>query len=370
MSTALSDSKTASSRVQALDLLRLISVIGVILYHYGFRGPTVGDATYVAIPQMAPFAEYGFLGVPAFFVISGFVIAYSAEGRTAIGFAVARFSRIYPTFLLCMTLTFLTVVLFGKPAFETTAGQWLANFFIAAPALHHSYMDSAYWSLVIEVTFYAWVTVLIATGVFPRRIDTIVLTWLCISLANELTIDAEFVEKILLADVSGYFATGLMIYEIYRGRRDRMVYWILGLSVGVAVFHAVHSLAWLRVHSGTSFDAWTVATICFASIVTIFLATRITHLPLPPKLVIAAGGITYPLYLLHQQIGYTIFVRMAPANSKLGVAVIILGIGLVSWLLWRYVERPLRTAVSRYLTGWATRLGWLSRPKLVVQSSR
>jgi peptidoglycan/LPS O-acetylase OafA/YrhL len=359
-----------SPRVEALDLLRLVAVLGVIVYHYGFRGPTVGDGTHVAIQEIAPFAEYGFLGVPAFFVISGLVIAYSAEGRTATGFAIARFSRIYPTFVLCMTLTFLTVLMIGRPDFTTSAGQWIANLLIAAPALHHPYMDSAYWSLVIEVTFYGWVTVLIAAGLFPRRIDAIVLAWLCLSMANELTIDARFIEVVFLADDAGYFAAGLMIYEFYRGRRDLLLYGILCLSAGVAVFHAVHSLAWLRSHSGTTFDAWIVAVICLASITAVLLATQIKRLPLPPRLVIAAGGMTYPLYLLHQQIGYTLFVRVAPANAKLGVTAIILGIGFVSWILWRYVEGPLQGAVRNRLTGWAARLGWPSKPKLVAHSNR
>jgi peptidoglycan/LPS O-acetylase OafA/YrhL len=358
-----------SSRVQALDLLRLVAVLSVVVYHYGFRGPSTGDFTHVAIPEIGTFAMYGFLGVPAFFVISGFVIAYSAEGRTATGFAIARFSRIYPTFVLCMTLTFLTVLMIGRPDFTTSAGQWIANLLITAPALHHPYMDSAYWSLVIEVTFYGWVTVLIAAGLFPRRIDAIVLAWLCLSMANELTIDSRFIEVVFLADDAGYFATGLMIYEFYRGRRDLVLYGTLCLSAGVAVFHAVHSLAWLRSHSGTTFDAWIVAVICLASIMAILLATQIKRLPLSPRLVIAVGGITYPLYLLHQQIGYALFARMAPANAKLGVTAIILGIGFASWILWRYVEGPLQRVIRSHLTGWAARLGWPSKPELVARSN-
>src|SRR5690242_2971312 len=97
----------APERVPALDLLRLVAVLGVAAFHYGFRGPTVQDMTYVALPELAAFGRYGFLGVSVFFVISGFVIAYSAEGRSGPGFAIARFARIYQTYLLCMTLTFL-----------------------------------------------------------------------------------------------------------------------------------------------------------------------------------------------------------------------------------------------------------------------
>ena len=62
----------------------------------------VGRNSKIALPYLASYAQYGFLGVPVFFIISGFVIAYSAEGRTPVGFAIARFSRIYPTFLFCV----------------------------------------------------------------------------------------------------------------------------------------------------------------------------------------------------------------------------------------------------------------------------
>ena len=114
------------ARVQALDLLRLVAVLGVILFHYGFRGPTAFNVTHVAVPELTWIARYGFLGVPIFFVISGFVIAYSAEGRTATTFAIARFSRIYPCFLFCMTLTF-TVTRVRTAAFRhnicTMGGQ-------------------------------------------------------------------------------------------------------------------------------------------------------------------------------------------------------------------------------------------------------
>ena len=121
--------------------------------------------------MLAPVAQYGFLGVPIYFAISGFVIAYSAEGRTAVGFAIARFSRIYPTFVLCMTLTFAATALLGAGHFEVTPAQWFGNLFIAAPLVGQPYVDTSYWSLAIEVIFYAWVTVFIAFGLFPRRID-------------------------------------------------------------------------------------------------------------------------------------------------------------------------------------------------------
>jgi peptidoglycan/LPS O-acetylase OafA/YrhL len=79
-------------------------------------------------------------------------------------------------------------------------------------------VDTSYWSLVIEVVFYAWVAIFITLGLFPRRIDAIIVAWLAITFANELTIDAPIFEKLFMADDSGFFAVGLLIYQHYRGR--------------------------------------------------------------------------------------------------------------------------------------------------------
>jgi peptidoglycan/LPS O-acetylase OafA/YrhL len=343
-------------RVPALDLLRLVAVIGVVLFHYGFRGPTGFDGNLTALPELAAFARYGFLGVPVFFVISGFVIAYSAEGRTATGFAIARFARIYPGFLFCMTLTFLAVVVFGAPHFKTGISQWLANLVIGAPQLGRSYMDSAYWSLVIEVVFYAWVAALIALAVFPRRIDLIVVVWLGISVLNESTIVSPLIDKLLLTDYSGFFATGLLIYELYKGRRDGVLQTLLAAAVATATFQALHSLAWLRDRTDDLFDEWMAAGVCLASILAIIWATRLRHLPLHPGLVIAIGGLTYPLYLRHQQMGYALLYWIGPVASPGAlVVVIVVAIAAGSWATWRFVERPLQRLTKRALHGLARR---------------
>jgi peptidoglycan/LPS O-acetylase OafA/YrhL len=352
--------RTESSRVPALDLLRLIAVGAVILYHYGFWGPASHGETQVALPALGPFAQYGFLGVPVFFAISGFVIAYSAEGRTPIGFAIARFSRIYPTFVLCMTLTFAATALFGAGHFEVTTRQWLANLFIAAPMLGQPYVDTSYWSLVIEVVFYAWVALFMALGLFPRRIDAIIVAWLAITFANELTIDAPIFEKLFMADDSGFFAVGLLIYQHYRGRRDLRWWALSALSLGTAVFQSIHKLERLGVHPHASYDPWVVAAISVVGLGLVFLATRIKRLPLPAKVVLAAGGVTYPLYLLHMQLGYVIFTAVAPQAHVVAITcAIVVGAFVLAYGVWRFFESWAHPLVKFALSSTADRLGRL-----------
>lgn len=347
------------SRVPVLDLLRLVAVGAVILYHYGFWGPASHGVPQVAIPALAPIAQYGFLGVPVFFAISGFVIAYSAEGRTPVDFAIARFSRIYPTFVLCMTMTFAATFLFGGGHFEVKPAQWFANLFIAAPALGQPYVDTSYWSLVIEVVFYAWVAVFIALGLFPRRIDAIIVTWLAITFANELTIDAPIFEKLFMADDSGFFAVGLLIYQHYRGRRDARLWGMMALALGAAVFQAVHKLERLGVHTGGSFDPKVIAAVCIVSLGIVFLATRIKSVPLPAGIVLAAGGITYPLYLLHMQLGYVIFMALAPElHVEAVTCVVVCGAFVLAYAVWHFFERSAHRSTQAKLTELAGKAGF------------
>lgn len=295
--------------------------------------------------------------MPAFFIISGFVIAYSAHGRSATSFAIARFSRIYPTFFVCMTATWLSLLFLGPTHFTTSLMQWFANLFIAAPAFGQPYMDGAYWSLVIEVAFYIWVTVLMAAKLFPRRLDAIVLVWICITFANEPTIDAPIFEKLFLADDSGFFAVGLMLYELYRGRRDLRLYAVLALTVGTAAFQSLHKLVRLAPHTGGAFDHLVVIAICLASVAIVYLATRVRRLPLPHRVTLAVGGLTYPLYLLHMQLGYTVLGALGMTTSETVIVSVIVAIVALAWAMWRFVERPFQKWTKVALTRLAVRRG-------------
>jgi peptidoglycan/LPS O-acetylase OafA/YrhL len=355
------------ARVEVLDLLRMIAVLAVILFHYGYRGPNALGVADVALPEIAAFAKYGYLGVQLFFVISGFVIAYSAEGRTATAFAIARVARIYPGFLFCMTVTFFATLAFGAPRFDATVSQWVANLFIAAPALKQSYMDSAYWTIVYEVIFYAWIYLLIASGLFRRRIDVVVLIWLTLSLLNETALQSYAVRKIFLTDQSGFFAAGLLLYEMFKGRRDAALQCLFALATAGAVLQGLANVQWFR----EPFDDWTVASLCLASILAVMLAVRVRRVPLPAGVVLAIGGLTYPLYLLHQQVGYIALQRLAEV-THIGVLVLMIVTALVaaSWAVWRYVERPVQRMVKSRLTQIARRLGLATDSSKTLKPSR
>jgi len=338
-------------RVETLDLLRALAVLAVLFYHYAFRGAAADGFTDISLPALVPLAKYGSLGVQLFFVISGFVIAYSAEGRTAAGFAIARVARIYPAFLFCMTLTFVVTLAIGAPRFEAGAGQWLANLIIVAPALKQPFMDGAYWSIVNEITFYGWVFVLMALGLFRREIVFIVIVWIAISIVNETMLHSGLLRRLFVTDQSGFFCAGLVLYEIFRGRRDRTVMLLLALAALTAIDQALIGAAWSRAHYQVDLDNLVIAAISLASIGAVALAMQVRRLPVPSGVIVAVGGLTYPLYLLHQHIGYMLLNTLAErASPVVLIAAAMLAMLLGAWLVWRVVERPAQRWLKAILT--------------------
>jgi peptidoglycan/LPS O-acetylase OafA/YrhL len=93
----------------------------------------------------------------------------------------------------------------------------------------------------------------------------------------------------------------------------------------------------------------------------VFLATRVKRIPLPAAFVLAAGGMTYPLYLLHMQMGYLIFSATEPHDhAAIAVTTIVAGIALLAWAIWRFVEPWMHRLARSKLTQLAARLGWPS----------
>jgi len=91
------------TRFYEIDLLRFIAAISVVFYHYAFIGVTRPDYNPLVFPALVPIAKYGYLGVELFFIISGYVVLLSAQGKTVRQFFVSRVTRLYPAYWVACT---------------------------------------------------------------------------------------------------------------------------------------------------------------------------------------------------------------------------------------------------------------------------
>src|SRR5580693_8234163 len=89
------------SRLDALTGLRCFAAINIVLFH--FSNPDW-------FGWFSPVVNAGFASVSFFILLSGFVLAYNYSGRARAGqldkkrFWEARFTRLYPVYLLSLLM--------------------------------------------------------------------------------------------------------------------------------------------------------------------------------------------------------------------------------------------------------------------------
>jgi peptidoglycan/LPS O-acetylase OafA/YrhL len=179
--------------------------------------------------------------------------------------------------------------------------------------------------------------------------------------------------RLFVSDESGFFAVGLLLYEIYAGRRDITVMVLSALAVICALDQGVQNLDWMRGHFPVAFDNRVVLAVCLAAIAAVAMAVCVRRVPLPSAVVVAVGGLTYPLYLLHQHIGYMILNRFQGLGSpEWLVAATIAAMMAFAWMVWRFVERAGQRMTKRVLTRLVDRMpspGRLTIPAVLVARS-
>ena len=366
---ALNDSNKQKQAFGGLDLLRFAACLSVVLYHFTFRGSTHDHFTNFSVQGFECVTKYGYLGVALFFVISGFVISYSAEGRRPVDFLIARFARIYPGFLLCMSITFIAILYFGEPELRVTGGQWTANLVIVAPALGHPFIDGAYWSIVFEIIFYGWIFFIKLVLDFERYILEIVGIWAGISAFNLFYLNINFFTNLFITKYSGFFMAGMLVYAIFVKKLYLGLPILFIIVLPLTLFQTFDEIVYHRIYyRGTHFSALIGAVICLGAVGVVALAVLFPQAGTRRGFFMLVGGATYPLYLLHQNIGYIMLNRsMGHMRPEYLLITTVLILTVVAAGIWRFAERPaqkLTIIALRYLTQRTFRSGhWTSTPE-------
>lgn len=96
----------------------------------------------------------GQLGVAVFFLVSGFVISISLTRYSVRGFLAARALRIYPTYIVALTVTIVCQWIQGEQELSTDVARYVSNYLIANALFGQSAIDGVIWTLQIELHFY------------------------------------------------------------------------------------------------------------------------------------------------------------------------------------------------------------------------
>ena len=210
-------------RFYEIDLLRFLAALAVVVYHYTFRGYAEGHYSPLAFPKLGRVTRYGYLGVELFFIISGYVVLLSAQGKTVRQFFLSRVTRLYPAFWVACTLTFLVKLLWGPGPADTAmspqlhAGplQYAVNLTMLPEFMHFGVMDGAYWSLTIEIIFYLLVAILIGFDLL-KHLTLVIALWLAYTALPGAVRSGTLLPTLLFPPYSPYFAAGMLLALLQR----------------------------------------------------------------------------------------------------------------------------------------------------------
>ena len=336
-------------RLHALDLLRFLACSAVVAFHYLSRGPNAGWMADVSYPALEALAHYGYLGVHLFFVISGFVILMSTQGATPRDFVASRVARLYPALWAAATLTAATAWLLADRRFSISLPDFLTNLTMVPHWFGVAYVDGAYWSLSIELHFYIYVWLVLFCGQM-HRVEWLLAAWLGVSALNAIrpAWPAEFWLDAKWAPL--FVAGGLFFLVNTRGLTPRRGILLLA-SWFLAIFYAMREAA--PSESLSPLICAGVITAIFA----LFLAISCGQISIRRSFVTAAAGaLTYPAYLVHQNFGYMIYEQLQAltASTPVSLAVTIVIVILISWAIHRWVEKPAGRLLRRRIAGQAS----------------
>jgi peptidoglycan/LPS O-acetylase OafA/YrhL len=328
-----------SEHLATLDVLRVLAALAVVAFHYVFRG-TAGVITPEQMNEIAPnIAIYGYLGVNLFFVISGFVIAWSAQGRNWSDFAIARAARLYPGFVVCMTATFLALMIAADPRFPVDLVQYGANLAMFSPALGQPFVDGVYWSIILELIFYGWVAVALMLGVFDRWRLEIIAGWLALCVINQFWLESGVLRMVCITEFGALFCAGMLFQYIDRHGRSTEAFGLLAAAFLISTACMADMRDWMIAHYGVAVP---LPGLAIANAVIFGLVAAALHWrPAVPStaLVVALGGMTYPLYLLHQNIGYLAIEALEPHTGKTAAIAAVTFLMIAAALtVWGHIE--------------------------------
>lgn len=297
------------------------------------------------------------MGVEIFFVISGFVIAFSAHAATARSFLRGRVLRLVPGAWVCATVTLIVAAIVGEYSVPDLIGYWLRAVLFSP---YGGYIDTVYWTLAIEISFYLLFLALIFFRL-SAQIDRVFLALAAISTGFLVTVfivrtdlhllaHARTAQLLLLVN-GGEFAVGVFLWRLLNLGVTPMR--LTGLALGLVGGGLETAKFVTQAHDRVfALALWLFAIGC------IVLSVRVNE-RLGKALgargrgwVRAAGLATYPLYLLHQTNGAAVM-RVAGELGLPQVACLLLAIATMlaaALVVALWLEPALKARLARLFT--------------------
>ena len=304
-----------NNRIEFLDGLRGMAILLVILYHAYARWPDL--ISFVKNTQNILIFKYGNVGVNLFFMISGFVIFMTLDkNKSFSSFIKKRWLRLFPAMAMASLIIYSTHALFqNRPSGTPDLINLIPGITFINPSIIEVFtgtriagIEGAFWTIYIEVVFYLLIgmtyyrlgrkcvlPVIFAMSfynvliykIFPHLMDFSSL---------RLSLDFGF-------DYYPWFFIGCYMYERINGRVNRYNTAMFIAVILLCLFLSRHDHELMLIH------AIAMSFFCCS-----FYSSRIQR-ALSSRLMLFFGFISYPLYLIHENMMISMIISL---NRYLG----------------------------------------------------
>ncbi|MGH3436550.1 MAG: acyltransferase family protein [Sciscionella sp.] len=340
---------TAKHRIAFIDIGRSLAALLVFYSHIaepwvrdkGVHAPAISfvDAL-TSVPMQMRTQGIGEIGVPFFFLVSGFIVTPIALKMGQRRFIVNRLCRVYPPMIFVVLLTALLLAAHLHPP-STGQSQLLTPWTALTNILTANYiiypqivLVPVAWTLIIEVLFY--VVLVLMLPIFRRSVWlglAVELTFVFVVLMSRSQLGTEYA---LFAVNVSYLPILIIGQAVWAGFSRKIPPWAAGLFLTAS--WALYVLA-DQFGMGRIDRAYNIA---LAAAVLLFLVGLFAE----PRLVArrfwtALSERAYSLYLLHMTVSF-VLLRLLQSHLPfwLSLLIAVAATFLVVECSYRLVERP------------------------------
>lgn len=341
-------SPAPSRRVFSWDLIRVLCVFLVVLYHSTFVGP---DTHPELIPRKIQFPYQ--VGASMLLLISAYFACASIRKGDLPRYWWNRVSRLLPPFLAATVLAFVVMRLVSPPLwFVPTAKELVANLLMLWNWLPQDFakIDESYWTVPLQLMAFTVAAVLWRSRWGHGRRLLLVL-WGAVLLPMlqwPYRIAGPPEPYRMLVDGLGFhrlhlFVAGIAIW-LWGAKKlgGGQFAALLGACMGA---HALHN--YVVAESGDLSGAWGSTIAVWIGIAVVTVAGSGTDLDrFVPRSWTGSirwlAGISYGVFLTHQTIGYILMRRLQDLGigPSLQTGAMMLTAVALGWALTRVVEQP------------------------------
>ncbi len=290
-----------------LDIMRGVAALLIVLFHFTWHYNATAESAGAKL-DIGWGVWFGFAAVITFFMLSGFLSArlILSDGGDRKRYIKGRLRRFYPVYWICMTVTVVVLALFYKEK-ALSVGEWAVNLTMVSRLFGVQYADGAYWSMQYELIFCLYVLLLMSVR-DKRKVMRFLCLWMLAAIALNCLPEGDTLPKVVrrvvkildYAVMSHYchcFAAGIAIWALMRKHAS-------SAAIAAIVLATVNSMA----HTGVSSPEFVLFIVTAALL---FLSERLNR-EVPRnwwgvRAVCYVAGISYPLYLLHEMLGFSVF---------------------------------------------------------------